>query len=50
VKHAFDRQGIEIPYPHLTVYAGMDRRGDAPALPIRMVRRNGAADAAPAAR
>jgi small conductance mechanosensitive channel len=46
VKHAFDRQGIEIPYPHLTVYAGIDRGGDAPALPIRMVRRNGANAAA----
>jgi small conductance mechanosensitive channel len=26
VKAAFDRQGIEIPFPHMTVYAGADRK------------------------
>ncbi|MDD2721421.1 MAG: mechanosensitive ion channel family protein [Gallionella sp.] len=31
IKRAFDAQGIEIPYPHLTVYAGQDKRGNAPA-------------------
>lgn len=31
LKQAFDAQGIEIPYPHLTVYAGQDKRGSAPA-------------------
>ncbi len=31
LKAAFDARGIEIPYPHLTVYAGSDRNGDAPA-------------------
>ena len=31
LKTAFDARGIEIPFPHLTVYAGEDRQGDAPA-------------------
>ncbi|HET9701726.1 MAG TPA: mechanosensitive ion channel family protein, partial [Burkholderiales bacterium] len=30
LKRAFDERGIEIPYPHLTVYAGQDKRGVAP--------------------
>jgi small-conductance mechanosensitive channel len=30
LKQAFDARGIEIPYPHLTVYAGGDKRGAAP--------------------
>lgn len=30
LKKAFDARGIEIPYPHLTVYAGEDKDGDAP--------------------
>ena len=32
VKAAFDERGIEIPFPHLTVYAGMGKDGHAPAL------------------
>ena len=36
LKHAFDAHGIEIPYPHVTVYAGQDRQGRAPAVPIRL--------------
>ncbi len=36
LKQAFDAAGIEIPFPHLTVYAGQDREGRAPALPLRM--------------
>ena len=40
LKHAFDERGIEIPYPHLTVYAGVDREGKAPALPLRLERRH----------
>ncbi|HSD59369.1 MAG TPA: mechanosensitive ion channel family protein [Burkholderiales bacterium] len=35
LKHAFDERGIEIPYPHLTIYAGQDKRGLAP--PFRTV-------------
>ena len=31
LKEAFDARGIEIPYPHLTVYAGQDKQGLAPA-------------------
>jgi len=34
LKQAFDAHGIEIPYPHLTIYAGQDRQGNAPAFRI----------------
>ena len=34
LKKAFDAHGIEIPYPHLTLYAGQDKQGRAPALRI----------------
>jgi len=34
IKQAFDARGIEIPYPHLTVYAGQDKEGGAPAFRI----------------
>jgi small conductance mechanosensitive channel len=30
LKHAFDARGIEIPYPHLTIYAGAAKDGSAP--------------------
>lgn len=30
LKAAFDQRGIEIPYPHMTVYAGVDKLGKAP--------------------
>lgn len=30
LKDAFDDRGIEIPYPHLTLYAGQDKKGNAP--------------------
>ncbi len=36
LKAAFDEHGIEIPFPHLTVYAGVGKGGDAPALPVRV--------------
>lgn len=36
LKKAFDAGGIEIPFPHLTVYAGADRQGMAPSLPIQV--------------
>jgi small-conductance mechanosensitive channel len=35
LKAAFDAKGIEIPYPHLTVYAGQDREGRAPSFPLQ---------------
>jgi small conductance mechanosensitive channel len=31
LKQSFDAHGIEIPYPHLTIYAGQDKLGNAPA-------------------
>jgi small conductance mechanosensitive channel len=31
LKLAFDERNIEIPYPHLTIYAGQDKLGNAPA-------------------
>lgn len=34
MKEAFDARGIEIPYPHLTVYAGQDKLGNAPAFRV----------------
>ncbi|PKO25330.1 MAG: mechanosensitive ion channel protein MscS [Betaproteobacteria bacterium HGW-Betaproteobacteria-8] len=34
VKAVFDQRGIEIPYPHLTIYPGQDKNGSAPALNI----------------
>ncbi len=30
VKHAFDARGIEIPFPHQTIYFGVDKEGRAP--------------------
>ena len=38
LKHAFDAKGIEIPYPHLTVYAGQDKEGKASDFPLRLSR------------
>ena len=35
LKAAFDTHGIEIPYPHLTVYAGEPKQGAAPAFNVR---------------
>jgi len=37
LKAAFDAAGIEIPFPHLTVYAGQDKQGKAPAFETRRV-------------
>ena len=37
LKKAFDERGIEIPFPHLTVYAGSDKRGKAPPMPLSVV-------------
>lgn len=37
LKRAFDARGIEIPFPHMTVYAGVDKAGHAPAWPLRVV-------------
>ena len=37
LKHAFDAKGIEIPFPHVTLYAGQDKQGSAPDFPLRLV-------------
>lgn len=34
IKAAFEERGIEIPYPHLTIYPGQNKDGSAPALNI----------------
>lgn len=36
LKNAFDAAGIEIPYPHLTLYAGQDKQGQAAPLPLQL--------------
>ncbi len=38
LKQAFDARGIEIPLPHLTLYAGQDKHGHAP--PFHIAERN----------
>jgi small conductance mechanosensitive channel len=40
LKEAFDERGIEIPYPHLTVYAGQDKQGLTPAFRLEDNREN----------
>jgi len=44
LKKAFDAAGIEIPFPHVTVYAGQNKDGSAP--PLRLLQEAVAADAA----
>ena len=39
LKQAFDHAGVEIPFPHLTVYAGRDKNGHAPELPVNLLLR-----------
>jgi moderate conductance mechanosensitive channel len=36
LKMKFDELGIEIPFPHLTVYPGQDKKGGSPALRLAM--------------
>tara|TARA_R110002049_G_scaffold164716_1_gene330734 strand:+ start:217 stop:1110 length:894 start_codon:yes stop_codon:yes gene_type:complete len=38
LKKAFDAAGIEIPFPHLTLYAGQPKTGLAPPLPLALER------------
>lgn len=38
MKEAFDTRSIEIPYPHLTIYAGQDKQGGAPAFRLGRAR------------
>jgi small conductance mechanosensitive channel len=35
IKAAFDEAGVEIPYPHLTLYAGAGKRDPAPSFLVR---------------
>lgn len=42
LKKRFDKLGIEIPFPHQTIYFGVDKQGNAP--PLRMARANAAKD------
>ncbi len=35
MKRVFDEEGIEIPFPHRTLYFGVDKQGDAPPARIR---------------
>jgi len=37
LKQSFDDAGIEIPYPHLTIYAGQDKDGNAPPFKLRTI-------------
>jgi small conductance mechanosensitive channel len=39
VKEVFDAHGIEQPFPHVTLYMGEDKQGNAPPLNLRGVRR-----------
>jgi len=41
IKKRFDELGIEIPFPHTTVYFGEDRKGEAPPARLRMERKAG---------
>ncbi|TRZ94683.1 MAG: mechanosensitive ion channel family protein [Rhodocyclaceae bacterium] len=36
LKAAFDAAGIEIPFPHLTIYAGQAKDGSAPPMPLKL--------------
>jgi small-conductance mechanosensitive channel len=36
LKKKFDERGIEIPFPHLTLYMGQDKQGEAPPMHILM--------------
>ncbi|GGK34794.1 mechanosensitive ion channel domain-containing protein [Salinarimonas ramus] len=46
VKQVFDERGIEIPFPHLTLYAGEGKTGTAP--PLRILTERAPANAEPA--
>ncbi len=37
VKRHLDAAGIEIPFPHMTLYFGEDKQGNAPAAPLRII-------------
>jgi small conductance mechanosensitive channel len=41
VKKKFDELGIEIPFPHVTLYPGKDKKGDSPTLKVEVQRSEG---------
>ncbi|HUU44734.1 MAG TPA: mechanosensitive ion channel family protein [Acidobacteriota bacterium] len=41
LKKQFDKQGIEIPFPHVTLYMGQDKKGDAPPIHVSVDRTDG---------
>jgi len=36
LKRKFDELGIEIPFPHITLYPGKDKKGESPALTVEV--------------
>jgi small-conductance mechanosensitive channel len=46
MKQLFDRKGIEIPFPHQTIYFGQDKDGTAPPMQVHMQNQPSANDAA----
>lgn len=49
IKRAFDEHGIEIPFPHRTIYLGEDKQGEAPPLRLRRAPRESKPAAPPVA-
>lgn len=39
LKKAFDEKGIEIPFPHLTLYLGQDKQGQSPPLNLAVLKK-----------
>jgi small conductance mechanosensitive channel len=39
MKKVFDQRGIEIPFPHRTIYMGEPKEGPAPALQVNLEER-----------
>ncbi|MFG6667735.1 mechanosensitive channel protein [Halomonas sp. HNIBRBA4712] len=48
VKLRFDQAGIEIPFPHTTLYFGQDKTGSAPPANLRVMQQNFTIDGSPA--
>lgn len=44
LKKAFDARGIEIPFPRVTLYAGVGKDGKAPSFPLQLSRIHASAD------
>ena len=47
MKKKFDELNIEIPFPHRTIYFGVDKEGMAPAARLAMDPKSGSLEAAP---